>query len=159
MTVAVEAMPLDVPEELAASEPPEARGLTRDGVRLMVTRVSEDQVTHTRFDRLPDFLEPGDLLVVNTSATINASFRATRLATSGPRAVEVHLSTHSSGNQWIIELRNVSTEGSSPLLDARAGERLPLSGGGTALLIGPFDAPGARRSGSIRLWVGGLALA
>ena len=58
-------------DELAAHEPPEARGLARDGVRLMVSRVKDDAIRHTRFPHLPDFLAPGDVVVINTSATIN----------------------------------------------------------------------------------------
>ena len=57
---------------LSAHEPPEARGLTRDGVRLMVSRVEDDSVGHARFRHFPDFLASGDVVVVNTSATINA---------------------------------------------------------------------------------------
>src|SRR3712207_484895 len=67
--------PLDfeLPPELEASEPPEARGLMRDEVRLMVTCASDDRVVHSRFRDLEDFLEAGDVLVVNTSGTMNAA--------------------------------------------------------------------------------------
>ena len=52
-----------LPSELEASEPPEARGLSRDEVRLMVSYIATDQVMHTRFRQIGDFLKPGDVLV------------------------------------------------------------------------------------------------
>jgi S-adenosylmethionine:tRNA ribosyltransferase-isomerase len=156
-------MALEVPAELAAAEPPEARGLSRDGVRLMVSRVSDaarrgDEVTHTRFDELPDVLDPGDLLVVNTSATINASFDAVRVSRDGTSDVEVHLSTRLSGQQWVIELRRVSAKGSVPLLDARAGEGVRMPGGATASLVEPYESSGAHSNGNVRLWIAEMTM-
>ena len=52
---------------LEAHEPPEARGLRRDEVRLMVASRHDGRLVHTQFRELPQFLEPGDLLVVNVS--------------------------------------------------------------------------------------------
>jgi len=42
-----------VPTRLEASEPPEARGLRRDDVRLLVSRVDSDTIVHSRFAELP----------------------------------------------------------------------------------------------------------
>src|SRR3954468_14629032 len=86
--------PLDVldfelPPDLEAHEPPEARGLRRDGVRLLVSHVADDSVVHARFTDLPEPLRPGDLLVVNTSGTLAAALDATRADGS---LLEVHLS-------------------------------------------------------------------
>lgn len=159
MSIAAEAITRPVPAELAAGEPPEARGLSRDAVRLLVSRVREEEISHTRFNELPDLLDPGDLLVVNTSATINASFDATHVTREDESEVELHLSTRLSGHHWVIELRRMSPEGSAPLLDARAGERVRMPGGATAVLIQPCAA---RRStawtGAVRLWVAELTL-
>ena len=55
-------------EDRTATEPPELRGLRRDGVRLMIA--SPAGIRHTVFHRLADPLRPGDVLVVNTSATV-----------------------------------------------------------------------------------------
>ena len=77
-----------LPEELSASVPPEARGLDRDEVRLLVA--GPDGLVNAQFWQLGSFLEPGDLLVVNTSATIPAAVDA-RLP-DGRDAV-VHFST------------------------------------------------------------------
>jgi S-adenosylmethionine:tRNA-ribosyltransferase-isomerase (queuine synthetase) len=75
-----DAMMLDfeLPATLAARKPPEARGLARDAVRLMVSSVEDDSIVHRTFRRLPEFLNEGDILVVNTSATINAALAARR---------------------------------------------------------------------------------
>jgi S-adenosylmethionine:tRNA ribosyltransferase-isomerase len=61
----------DRPETLAATRPAEARGIERDEVRLLVSTPSGH--THAYFRDLPMFLRPGDLLVVNRSATLPAS--------------------------------------------------------------------------------------
>jgi S-adenosylmethionine:tRNA ribosyltransferase-isomerase len=53
--------------DLEASEPPEARGLSRDAVRLMVSYRKDNQIIHTTFRNLADFLEPGDVVGVSRS--------------------------------------------------------------------------------------------
>ena len=61
------------PTDLTADAPPEERGIRRDGVRLLVASEpssGEQHVVHTTFDRLGDHVRPGDLLVVNDSATV-----------------------------------------------------------------------------------------
>ena len=72
----LDALDFELPPHLEASEPPEARGLARDEVRLMLSYRPDDRVVHTRFAELPEYLDPGDLLVVNTSGTLNASIPA-----------------------------------------------------------------------------------
>jgi S-adenosylmethionine:tRNA ribosyltransferase-isomerase len=133
-------------------------------VRLLVTRGGGDLITHARFRHLPDFLRAGDVLVVNSSATIPASLDARRAAPHGglSEPVELHLSTPFPGGsdrQWIVELRRLSPEGTTPLLGAREGELLRLAGGATARLLEPY-LPGARRAGpEVRLWVAELNVA
>ena len=72
----------------AASRPPEERGLGRDDVRLLVA--TPDGLIHARFGGLPRFLSAGDLLVVNTSATIAAAVDGRR---GDGRSVVVHFSS------------------------------------------------------------------
>ena len=52
--VSAELRPLDfdLPPELEAGEPPEARGLARDEVRLLVSYRARNRVVHARFRRL-----------------------------------------------------------------------------------------------------------
>ena len=83
------ALDFRLPPALEAAEPPEERGLARDEVRLMVARDGAPLV-HGRMTELPRFLRPGDLLVVNESATIPAALEAVRA--DGDR-VQLHLST------------------------------------------------------------------
>ncbi len=59
-----------------AREPPEVRGVDRADVRLMVVSRKKGSLVHTHFRELPRFLVPGDLLVVNTSATLPAALPA-----------------------------------------------------------------------------------
>jgi S-adenosylmethionine:tRNA ribosyltransferase-isomerase len=67
-----------LPPELRASQPPEQRGVRRDQVRLMVIQRRDGSITHTRFDRLGEYLGDGDLLVVNSSRTLPAAIPARR---------------------------------------------------------------------------------
>ncbi len=64
-----------LPPGLEAHDPPEARGLARDGVRLLVSRTASGEISHHGFRKLPGLLLPGDLLVVNTSQTLPAEVR------------------------------------------------------------------------------------
>jgi S-adenosylmethionine:tRNA ribosyltransferase-isomerase len=106
-----------------ASSPPEARGLARDEVRLLVA--SPSGLTDTTFQSLPGFLQPGDLVVVNTSATLAA-------AVDGQRAdgseVVVHFATELDDGTWIIEVRPPAPS-FGPVIDVRVGERIALPAG------------------------------
>src|SRR5215216_4144621 len=115
-----------LPAELEASTPPEARGLRRDQVRLMVSSYSTDQVTHTRFYNLDKFLNEGDVLVINTSRTRNSALLATR--TDGT-LLELHLSTHFDNNLWTVEVRSMDEAGKTKHFeDVYQGEILSLPG-------------------------------
>ncbi|HEX8684346.1 MAG TPA: S-adenosylmethionine:tRNA ribosyltransferase-isomerase [Ardenticatenaceae bacterium] len=145
-----------LPCELEASEPPEARGLRRDEVRLMVSYLSDDRVVHTRFNRIADFLEPGDVLVINTSGTMNAALNATREDGS---ALELHLSTRLPAELWIVEVRLPSGNTTKPFYHAQVGETLRLGEGATAHLLTPYQSEqrGAEGAG-VRLWIATLSL-
>ncbi len=141
------ALDFELPGELEAGEPPEARGLARDEVRLMVTRYSDDRVLHTRFRSLPEQLLPGDLLVINTSGTLNAALEVRRPDGS---AAELHLSTRLPAGLWAVELRRPAERATQPLYDAAPGELLRLPDGGTAQLLAPY---GGGPAGHVRLWL------
>ena len=96
-----------LPAELEAHDPPEARGLSRDGVRLMVSRRSTGQISHHRFRDVPGLLLPGDLLVVNDTGTLPAQVRASR-------ELAVHFSTPLPDGAWLVELRVVRDKISKP---------------------------------------------
>ena len=119
-----------LPSRLEAAEPPEARGLRRDEVRLLVSNVEAESFQHVRFSDLPRFLSAGDLLVVNTSGTLNAALPAR--ARSG-ETFELHLSTRLPGGFWTVELRRPGPIASLPFPDAHAGTRLELPAGANCL--------------------------
>ncbi|HEU4565796.1 MAG TPA: S-adenosylmethionine:tRNA ribosyltransferase-isomerase [Gemmatimonadaceae bacterium] len=138
-----------LPEHLEAHEPPEARGLARDEVRLMVSYACDDSINHTRFTDFPELLRPGDTLLVNASATMPAALPATR---PGGEPVALHLSQRLAAGRWVVELRRLVERGTQPLLDASAGELLHLPAGGTAALLSPYR-PRPRRDEGTRLWL------
>jgi S-adenosylmethionine:tRNA ribosyltransferase-isomerase len=149
----------DLPRELEASEPPEARGLSRDQVRLMISHFRTDEFTHADFRRLQEFISPGDVLVINTSGTLKASLNAWRA--DGTR-LEVHLSTHLPGDIWIVEIRQPDGNSTKPFLYAHPGELLALPAGGRARLLAPRDPQlrAKQRHGltPVRLWLAVLEL-
>jgi S-adenosylmethionine:tRNA ribosyltransferase-isomerase len=131
----------ELPARLEATEPPPER----DAVRLLAA--SADGLSHHRFADLPDLLRDGDVLVVNTSATLPAALPA-------GGALRLHLSTPLPGafeddghERYVVELR----DGSAPYRGGRAGERLPLPGGAQAELLAPY-------LGGDRLWAARLTL-
>jgi S-adenosylmethionine:tRNA ribosyltransferase-isomerase len=131
---------------LEAREPPEARGLARDAVRLMVATRSDGAIAHRRVRDLPEVLAPGDLLVLNVSATLPAAIGARRL--DGGARLRLHVAMpapeSAGGWWWVVELR--SRDGAEPVDDARAGERLSLDGGADVELLAPY-------AGGRRLWL------
>jgi S-adenosylmethionine:tRNA ribosyltransferase-isomerase len=68
--------PFDFPNVLNAIAPPERRGIRRDFVKLMVLNKHTGATEHSSFNRLMQFLEKGDLLVLNSSRTIPAILKA-----------------------------------------------------------------------------------
>ena len=151
-------------DDVIAHEPPEARGLPRDGVRLLVTDPDTDRVRHAAAHDVPDYLSAGDVLVVNASGTINAALDAWRQGQSNgaDELIALHLSspvpwTDADDRRWVVELRRPTPEGTRPLLDARAGERIRLRSGGSATLIAPLvGGSHGLPNGSVRLWVAEL---
>jgi len=133
-----------LPPELEAGEPPEARGLTRDAVRLMVASRSTGALIHSSFTLIPTFLDPGDLVVVNTSGTIPAAVDGH----DGGIDVVLHLSTHLGGDLWVVEPRRPVGHGTQRWdPDAEAPPRaISIGVGADVELLEPYLS-------STRLWV------
>jgi S-adenosylmethionine:tRNA ribosyltransferase-isomerase len=144
-----------LPPELEASEPPEARGLSRDAVRLMVSYRSNNYVAHTQFHDLPSFLKAGDVLVINTSGTLNAALNITDEA---GEAFELHLSTHLPADLWIVEVREICDETTKPHYTAHAGTTYQLPNNASATLITPYNVSERQNPGHTRLWIATLNL-
>jgi S-adenosylmethionine:tRNA ribosyltransferase-isomerase len=126
-----------------ATAPAEARGITRDAVRLMVASRHDLSIVHAHAHDLPNFLDEGDLLVVNTSGTLAAAVDA--LGEDGTPLV-VHLSQQLPAGLWLVELRRPDGGATAPWFDTPPGHCLRLVGGGAIHLASRFET-------SQRLWV------
>jgi S-adenosylmethionine:tRNA ribosyltransferase-isomerase len=150
------ALDFELPPQLEAGEPPEARGLARDEVRLMVSYRASDRIVHARFSDLPKHLSSGDVVVINTSGTLSAALEVTRVDGT---PLELHLSTHLPADLWIVELRRPGERGTEPFYEAVAGELLRLPGGAMATLHTPYAIDRtAPLAGPARLWIATLQL-
>jgi S-adenosylmethionine:tRNA ribosyltransferase-isomerase len=113
----------------------------------LVSSRPDCSIVHGRFRDLPQFLAPGDLVVVNTSATLPAAVPATRA--DGER-LELRLSTPARDQDperfWIVELRH----GDAPFGSVRVDDQFELPGGGTARILAPYAG--------VRLWLARLDL-
>ncbi len=128
------ALAFKLPQALEATEPPEARGVGRDKVRMLVARRG-GALEHRSFAELPDLLTPGDLVVINVSKTLPAAIDGIR---ADGTAVRVHVATRAPrlAECWrVVELR--SPDGASPA-QARAGERIALAAGASIELVAPY---------------------
>jgi S-adenosylmethionine:tRNA ribosyltransferase-isomerase len=129
--------------ELEAHEPPEARGISRDDVALMVSRSRGQSVSHHRFGDLPGLLMPGDLLVVNNSGTLPSAVPVSH-------ELVVHFSTAMPDGTWLVELRFGNGAATVPYRGGAAGDRLVLPGGALLRLVSRFTG---------RLWRAKLSTA
>ena len=132
----------ELPASLEASAPREPR----DDVRLLVA--SHRGMTHLRFAEFGEYLRPGDLVVVNTSATLPAAIDGTR---QDGRPVTVHFSSAITRDAWIVEVRP-SGRATGPVDDARVGDRIALPDGIEVALLQPEP------EGQTRLWCAHLAV-
>jgi len=113
-----------------ATEPPEWRGIARDAVRMLVTDRATRSHSHKHFCDLPSLLRSGDLLVVNDSATLPAALVChPERSRSVGNSIPLHISTKIDERLWMVEPRGPVT----------SGEKLTLSGGGTATMLSPID--------------------
>lgn len=128
----------DQPAGRAAVRTPESRGLARDEVRMLVA--GSAGMEHRRVRDLADELDSGDLLVVNTSATVPAAVPLAK----GRTGRLVHVSTQLDDGTWVVEVRRPGNEG--PADDVASGEVLHLPGGVRLRVLGPH--PGDQD----RLW-------
>jgi len=132
-----------LPAEREAHDPPEARGLPRDGVRLLLSRRATGQVSHHAFRDLPGLLLPGDLLVVNDTGTLPAQVRV-------GRGLAVHFSTPRPDGAWLVELRAIKDTISRPNGPVFPAQVIDLPGGAALTLEGKVTG---------RLWRARLSVA
>ncbi len=108
----------ELPDERTASAPPEAEGRERSDVRLLVIHRASGVIEHRKFVDLPEYLRPGDVVVLNASATLPSQFMATD---AQGRDIKVRLSSrdpssNGKGDQWHAVL--------DPDADTRPGDVL-----------------------------------
>ena len=134
-----------VPGGSTAAAPPEVRGSSRDDVRMLVTR--PDGLQHRWFRDLATELRPGDLVVVNNSATVNGEIDGVRRN----QPVVLHAATRLDPDTWVVELRT-APDAAEPVLDAAAGETIGV-GELPVTLLEPYPHAGSSPTGTgNRLW-------
>jgi S-adenosylmethionine:tRNA ribosyltransferase-isomerase len=133
------------PDEVTAPAPAEVRWQSRDDVRLLVA--GPGGIEHRVFADIVDVLEPGDLVVVNNSATVHGQVDAVR----GRKPVVLHAATRLDDGTWVVELRT-APDAAAPVLDARPGETIGV-GELPVTLLAPYPRPESSPSGhGNRLW-------
>lgn len=132
----------ELPDASAAAEPAEYRGLERDEIRLLAA--VSGGISHHRFRELPELLEPGDLLVVNTSPTLPAALDAD--LGKGVRR-PLHVSTPLQNGDWVIEVRLADNSG--PERGLAAGATVSIPGRRTLRLLSAYPDTSASAT---RLW-------
>lgn len=136
----------DPDSDAVAPAPAEARGLSREDVRLLVA--SPDEITHARFRDLPEHLRAGDLVVVNDSATIPGEIDA---EWRGRGQVVLHLATPLADGSWVTEVRT-PVDAARAVLDAEPGDRFD-AGPVEVTLVEPYPRSGSSPTGrGNRLW-------
>ena len=101
-----------LPPELIAQEP----ATERDASRLLVLNRSSRQREHRRFADLPEYLRPGDLLIVNDTKVVPARLFG---VFEDRKSVEVLLVRQVGGHCWEALVK--------PVKPARVGRRLILA--------------------------------
>lgn len=104
-----------LPPDLIAQKPADQR----DQSRLLVMNRPFMTLAHRQFRDFPDYLSPGDVLVLNNSKVIPARLRGSNLATGG--GFEILLIEETATNEWWAMLR--------PGKQAKLGTRIQLTGG------------------------------
>ncbi len=141
------------PRSAFAPAPAERRGVARDRVRLLVAD-GDRGLTHTRFAHLAEHLRPGDMVVVNDSATVAAQLDAQLTGAAdrqGP--VVVHLAAPLPDGTWVVEIRR-APDAERSVLDAEPDDLLEIAAGAARLrLVAPYPEPGSSPTGAgNRLW-------
>src|SRR5258708_24561766 len=110
----------------------------------MVSRRATGGIRHHGFADLPALLLPGDLIVVNTSATLPAAVAVTGgPVTGGPLrpGLAVHFSTPLPDGDWLVGVRAAGEVGydtaTAPYHGGAAGPEFGLPRGGVPALASP----------------------
>jgi S-adenosylmethionine:tRNA ribosyltransferase-isomerase len=110
---------------------------------MLVAHVGTGSLVSSTFSRVGEFLEAGDLLVVNTSATIPAALDA--VSPDGFRFA-IHLSTRLDDGRWVVEPRRLSGRTTERWVGELPPSRVQLRGNASLTLEHPYV-------NGTRLWV------
>lgn len=124
-----------LPSHLKCAEPTEIRKINRDEVRLMVSDRNTDKIDHDIFKNIGMYLRQGDVLVVNTSATLPA---ALEIQLPGNKMGRLHLSTEINKNEWVVEIRSIGKNKTKRFYEVLEGDQFELPVGGAVKIIRPF---------------------
>lgn len=130
------ALTFDLPAGLEADAPPDER----DHVRLLIATATD--LRHAMFGDLAGALAPGDLVVVNTSATLPAAVDGVR---ADGRTITVHFATALDDGSWVVEVRP-RVDATGALDDVVADEPIALPDGVRLVPLAPHP------EGQHRLW-------
>src|SRR5215218_1127904 len=146
-TVMPSLLQFDLPKDLACPKPTEERNFRRDEVRLLVT-TKAGAIEHTSFQHFPAFLKKGDVLVVNTSATVAS---AIPVLLPGRRKGRLHISTKLNEQEWMIEIREIIGNKTARWKNGRQGMRFNLPAAALTLKKKYY-----KNAHWLDLWVGDL---
>ena len=139
-----------LPEALACPLPTEERGIRRDQVRLMVSEQDGEQISHHLFQDLADVLKAGDVLVVNTSATVPAALPIQLPQGDG----RLHLSNQLEEGHWLVEIRTLAQNNTRRWRAGTAGQVFALPGGARLRLLHRYY----QNREALDLWVADIDL-
>lgn len=121
----------ELPSGLIAQHPAEPR----DACRLMVVDRTSGQIDHRTFGDVVEYLEPGDVLVVNETRVLPARLKGAKDETGG--AVEILLLRRQYGETWECLVK--------PGRRIKAGARITFGAGEiTGLVVDVLEESGAR---------------
>ena len=135
----------ELPLHLSCPQPTEERKMARDEVRLLVT-TNRGGIEHATFSQLPDFLRAGDVLVVNTSATVPS---ALPVSLPGGTQGKLHISTKLKNGSWLVEIREVKGNKTVRWHGGKEGIRFQLPSGASVTLRQRFY----RNEKWLQLWI------
>lgn len=117
----------ELPQNLACPLPTEERGIARDQVNFMVTSKDGNSIEHAKFYQFDEWLQAGDVLVVNTSGTQAA---ALPIQLPNNRKGRLHFSTKINNSSWLVEIRELIDNKTHRWKEGHEGLSLSLSDGG-----------------------------
>jgi S-adenosylmethionine:tRNA ribosyltransferase-isomerase len=102
-------------------------------VRLLVIDRATGHIDHTRFDKIGDYLRPGDLVVFNSSRTLPAALRGCECSAAHGPCMEVRLAERLPDDSWLALL--VCEQGDPFGCGLRAGMQIEFAEGLAATVL------------------------